>query len=46
MPLQKIGAEAVETLLKSFIAEDDEPMHGTTEVTSLLVRGSTAKAKA
>ena len=46
MPLQKIGAEAVETLLKSFVAEDDEPMHGTTEVTSLLVRGSTAKAKA
>ena len=46
MPLQKIGAEAVETLLKSFVTEDDEPMHGTSEVTSLLLRGSTGKAKA
>ena len=46
LPLQKIGTEAVETLLKSFIAEQDGPLHGTSEVASLLVRGSTAKAKA
>ena len=46
LPLQKIGTEAVETLLKSFIDEQDGPIHGTSEVASLLVRGSTAKAKA
>jgi LacI family transcriptional regulator len=46
MPLQQIGAEAVEALLKGFIAQDGEPLHGTDVVTSLLVRGSTGKAKA
>ena len=46
MPLQQIGAEAVEALLKGFVAEEDEPVQGTDVVTSLLVRGSTGKAKA
>lgn len=46
LPLQTIGTEAVEVLLKSFTAEDDEPFHGIDESTSLLLRASTGKAKA
>jgi LacI family transcriptional regulator len=46
MPLQQVGAEAVDVLLKSFVAESDESMHGSDGATSLLLRGSTGKAKA
>jgi LacI family transcriptional regulator len=46
MPLEKVGADAVHALLKSLNgnAEDETP-HGSDETTSLLVRGSTGKAR-
>jgi LacI family transcriptional regulator len=46
MPLEQVGNEAIDVLLKSFAAEDDEPLHGSAASTSLLLRGSTGKAKA
>jgi LacI family transcriptional regulator len=46
MPLEQVGNEAIDVLLKSFVAEVDEPLHGSAASTSLLLRGSTAKAKA
>jgi LacI family transcriptional regulator len=46
MPLEQVGNEAIDVLLKGFVAEDDEPLHGSAASTSLLLRGSTAKAKA
>jgi LacI family transcriptional regulator len=47
MPLEKVGANAVHSLLKSLKGEDqDEISHGSEETTSLLVRGSTGKASA
>jgi LacI family transcriptional regulator len=46
MPLEQVGNEAIDVLLKSFVSEDDEPLHGSTASTSLLIRGSTAEAKA
>jgi LacI family transcriptional regulator len=47
MPLEKVGANAVHSLLKSLKGEDqDEIPHGSEETTSLLVRGSTGKASA
>lgn len=47
LPLERVGADAVHALLKSLAgnAEDETP-HGSEETTSLLVRGSTGKAKA
>jgi LacI family transcriptional regulator len=46
MPLEVIGGNAVLALLKTFEATDDAVPHGSNESTSLLVRGSTAEAKA
>jgi LacI family transcriptional regulator len=46
MPLEQVGNEAIDVLLMSFAAEDDEPLHGSAASTSLLLRGSTGKAKA
>jgi len=46
MPLEQVGNEAIDVLLRSFAAEDDEPLHGSAASTSLLLRGSTGKAKA
>jgi LacI family transcriptional regulator len=46
MPLEVIGGNAVLALLKTFEANDDAVPHGSNESTSLLVRGSTAEAKA
>jgi LacI family transcriptional regulator len=45
MPLEKIGGNAVRALLAS-LEDSDFVHHGSEETTSLLVRGSTAKAKA
>ena len=46
MPLELIGGNAVRALLATFEATDDAVPHGSNESTSLLVRGSTAEAKA
>jgi LacI family transcriptional regulator len=45
MPLEKIGGNAVRALLSS-LDDNDLVVHGSDESTSLLVRGSTGKAKA
>ena len=46
MPLERIGGNAVKALLSTFDATDGSVPHGSNETTSLLVRGSTTKAKA
>jgi LacI family transcriptional regulator len=46
MPLERIGGNAVKALLSTFDATDGSVPHGSSETTSLLVRGSTTKAKA
>lgn len=46
LPLEKIGAEAIDVLLKLDVGETGQSLHGTDEKTSLLVRGSTGKVKA
>jgi LacI family transcriptional regulator len=46
LPLQQVGGEAVDALLKMLVAQDEEALHGSDATTTLLVRGSTAKAKA
>ncbi len=46
MPLERIGGNAVRALLATFEAQDGTVPHGSEETTSLLVRGSTTKAKA
>jgi LacI family transcriptional regulator len=47
LPLERIGADAVNALLKSLAGNaGDETPHGSEETTSLLVRGSTGKVSA
>jgi LacI family transcriptional regulator len=46
MPLEQVGGNAVRALLETFEAQGDELPHGSELVTSLLIRGSTAEAKA
>lgn len=46
MPLEQVGGEAVRALLATFEATNDTVPHGSDKNTSLLMRGSTAEAKA